>query len=177
MTNNSRRPNHSNKANNASKHDDETQTVTANVSDRDNETQTSPTKENHETQTSPVKESRETQTSPPAEPKTKTKSRPNSLMISGWSATIPLQLQNVMENIPALHQDGSYNAHDRIKSTITMFEEFVKEYETVLQENKMLKSQVKGASPEPKEAEKLVCEMGVGEVKVKGEYLGYSIEK
>ncbi|KAE9968770.1 hypothetical protein BLS_005660 [Venturia inaequalis] len=172
-----KQPNHSNKANNASKHDDETQTVTANVSDRDNETQTSPTKENHETQTSPVKESRETQTSPPAEPKTKSKSRPNSLMISGWSATIPLQLQNVMENIPALHQDGSYNAHDRIKSTITMFEEFVKEYETVLEENKMLKSQVKGASPEPKEAEKLVCEMGVGEVKVKGEYLGYSIEK
>lgn len=103
-------------------------------------------------------------------------------MISGWSATIPLQLQNVIESIPALHGDGNYDAHERIKSTIGMFEEFVKEYETVLEENKLLKSQFKGASLEPKEAEELekkIGEMGVGEEKVKGgkAYLGYSIEK
>ncbi|TID17455.1 hypothetical protein E6O75_ATG08201 [Venturia nashicola] len=175
-----KQPTHSNKNNNASKQDHETQTVPANgcdnetqteqtkLSDRDNATQTSLTKENHKAQT------------PPASAETKPKSRPNSLMISGWSATIPLQLQMVIKNIPALHQDGSYDAHDRIKSAISMFEKFVEEYETVLEENKMLKSQVIDASVEPKENEKLEKKMGevsVGEVNEKGkkEYLGYSI--
>lgn len=96
-------------------------------------------------------------------------------MISGWSATIPLQLQNVIDNIPALHEDGKYDAHDRIKSAIGMFEEFVKEYETVLAENKVLKSQTQVASREPKEGEELEKKMGEmsdGDVKEKEEVKG-----
>lgn len=81
-----------------------------------------------------------------------------------------------------MHHDGTFNTHDRINSVIGMFEEFMKEYKVVVEENVLLKSEVKeveDASLEPKEAAEVALEKdeekSVSEVKEKGgkEYLGY----
>lgn len=83
-----------------------------------------------------------------------------------------------------MHHDGTFNAHDRINSVIGMFEEFVKEYKVIVEENVMLKSQVNQTQVGCSEAEEEALEekmkgMGVGEAKdeVKGrkEYLGYGL--